>query len=212
MAEQSLLAFIAASGGELWQKTVEHLILTGISTGFAVAAGLPLGILVARQRTLRGTVLGLAGVIQTIPSLAMLAFLLPVVGIGFKPAIIALSLYALLPIVRNTYTGLTTIAADITEAAAGLGFTPPQQLLLVELPLAAPVILAGIRTAAVIGVGIATLSSFIGAGGLGDFINRGLAMNNTRLILLGATAAAILALLLDFLLGLLGRVLVHQRS
>jgi len=212
MAEQSLLAFIAASGGELWQKTVEHLILTGISTGFAVAAGLPLGILVARQRTLRGTVLGLAGVIQTIPSLAMLAFLLPVVGIGFKPAIIALSLYALLPIVRNTYTGLTTIAADITEAAAGLGFTPRQQLLLVELPLAAPVILAGIRTAAVIGVGIATLSSFIGAGGLGDFINRGLAMNNTRLILLGATAAAILALLLDFLLGLLGRVLVHQRS
>lgn len=212
MAEQSILAFIVASRSELWQKTIEHLVLTGVSTGFAVAAGLPLGIMVARKGALRGPVLGVTGVIQTIPSLAMLAFLLPIVGIGFKPAIIALSLYALLPIVRNTYTGLTTIAAEITEAAAGLGFTARQQLLLVELPLAAPVILAGIRTAAVIGVGIATLSSFIGAGGLGDFINRGLAMNNTRLILLGATAAAVLALLLDFLLGLLGKALVNQRS
>ncbi|MEJ2688487.1 MAG: ABC transporter permease [Deltaproteobacteria bacterium] len=206
MAEQSILAFIAANGAGLWQKTVEHLVLTGLSTGLAIAVGLPLGVLVAKQRACRAAVLSLAGVVQTVPSLAMLAFLLPLVGIGFKPAIIALTLYALLPIVRNTYTGLTTIAPDITEAAAGLGFTARQQLLLVELPLAAPVIVAGIRTATVIGVGIATLSAFIGAGGLGDYINRGLAMNNTRLILLGATAAAALALLLDFLLGLLGRL------
>ncbi len=210
MAEQSLLAFLAANGAGLWQKTVEHLILTGLSTGLAIAVGLPLGVLVAKKRTWRATVLSLAGIVQTVPSLALLAFLLPLVGIGFRPAIIALTLYALLPIVRNTYTGLTTIAPDITEAAAGLGFDARQQLLLVELPLAAPVIIAGIRTATVIGVGIATLSAFIGAGGLGDYINRGLAMNNTRLILLGATAAATLALLLDFLLGLLGRLWDRQ--
>ncbi len=145
--------------------------------------------------------LGVAGIVQTIPSLAMLAFLLPLLGIGIKPAIVALTLYALLPIIRNTYTGLTNISGEIIEAATGLGFTKKQQLWLVELPLALPIIFAGIRTAAVIGVGIATLSSFIGAGGLGDFINRGLAMNNTNLILLGAGAAAVLALTIDFFLG-----------
>jgi osmoprotectant transport system permease protein len=131
----------------------------------------------------------------------MLAFLLPLLGIGIKPAIVALTLYAFLPIIRNTYTGLTNISDEIIEAATGVGFTPKQMLCLVELPLALPVIFAGIRTAAVIGVGIATLSSFIGAGGLGDFINRGIALNNTNLILLGAGSAAILALTIDFFLG-----------
>jgi osmoprotectant transport system permease protein len=131
----------------------------------------------------------------------MLAFLLPILGIGIKPAIVALTLYAFLPIIRNTYTGLTNISDEIIEAATGVGFTPKQMLCLVELPLAMPVIFAGIRTAAVIGVGIATLSSFIGAGGLGDFINRGLALNNTNLIFLGAGTAAILALTIDFFLG-----------
>jgi osmoprotectant transport system permease protein len=131
----------------------------------------------------------------------MLAFLLPILGIGIKPAIVALTLYAFLPIIRNTYTGLTNISDEIIEAATGVGFTPMQMLCLVELPLAMPVIFAGIRTAAVIGVGIATLSSFIGAGGLGDFINRGLALNNTNLIFLGAGTAAILALTIDFFLG-----------
>ena len=196
-----MIAFIIQKGPELLIKFREHLLLTGISTSFAIVAGVPLGILIARHKIARGSVLGVAGIVQTIPSLAMLAFLLPLLGIGIKPAIVALTLYALLPIIRNTYTGLTNISGEIIEAATGLGFTKKQQLWLVELPLALPIIFAGIRTAAVIGVGIATLSSFIGAGGLGDFINRGLAMNNTNLILLGAGAAAVLALTIDFFLG-----------
>ena len=196
-----MIAFVIQKGPELLIKFREHLLLTGISTSFAIVAGVPLGILIARHKIARGSVLGVAGIVQTIPSLAMLAFLLPFLGIGIKPAIVALTLYALLPIIRNTYTGLTNISGEIIEAATGLGFTKKQQLWLVELPLALPIIFAGIRTAAVIGVGIATLSSFIGAGGLGDFINRGLAMNNTNLILLGAGAAAVLALTIDFFLG-----------
>lgn len=196
-----MIAFVIQKGPELLIKFREHLLLTGISTSFAIIAGVPLGILIARHKIARGSVLGVAGIVQTIPSLAMLAFLLPLLGMGIKPAIVALTLYALLPIIRNTYTGLTNISGEIIEAATGLGFTKKQQLWLVELPLALPIIFAGIRTAAVIGVGIATLSSFIGAGGLGDFINRGLAMNNTNLILLGAGAAAVLALTIDFFLG-----------
>jgi len=196
-----MIAFVIQKGPELLIKFREHLLLTGISTSFAIVAGVPLGILIARHKIARGSVLGVAGIVQTIPSLAMLEFLLPLLGIGIKPAIVALTLYALLPIIRNTYTGLTNISGEIIEAATGLGFTKKQQLWLVELPLALPIIFAGIRTAAVIGVGIATLSSFIGAGGLGDFINRGLAMNNTNLILLGAGAAAVLALTIDFFLG-----------
>lgn len=187
---------------ELQQKLIEHLILTGISTAFAIAVGLPIGMLILRWASLRTIVLSFANAVQTIPSLAMLAFLLPLFGIGVKPALVALTLYALLPIVRNTYAGLSTLPPPVLEAADGLGFTRWQRLLYVEIPLAIPVILAGIRTAAVIGVGIATLSAFIGAGGLGDFINRGLALNNTRLVLLGAIPAALLALFVDFALGL----------
>ena len=187
---------------ELQQKLIEHLILTGISTVFAVAIGLPVGVLILRWSFLRTIVLSFANAVQTIPSLAMLAFLLPFFGIGVKPALVALTLYALLPIVRNTYAGLSNLPPPVLEAADGLGFTRLQRLLYVEIPLATPVILAGIRTAAVISVGIATLSAFIGAGGLGDFINRGLALNNSRLVLLGAIPAALLALFVDFALGL----------
>ena len=196
-----MIDFLIEKSPELLVKFREHLVLTGVSTSLAILAGVPLGILITQQKAIRGTVLAVAGVVQTIPSLAMLAFLLPILGIGIKPAIVALTLYAFLPIIRNTYTGLTNISDEIIEAATGIGFTQKQKLLLVELPLAMPVIFAGIRTAAVIGVGIATLSSFIGAGGLGDFINRGIALNNTNLILLGAGAAAILALTIDLFLG-----------
>jgi len=207
MGSQPLLDFIIQKTPELWQKTIEHLILTGISAGLAVLIGIPLGILIVRNAIVRGPVLGLAGVIQTIPSLAMLAFLLPLLGIGAKPAIVALTFYALLPILRNTYTGISGVSPEIIEAAQGVGFTTRQQLWMVELPLALPVIIAGIRTAAVMGVGIATLSAFIGAGGLGDFINRGLALNNTRLILLGAIPAALLALLIDVIIGIIEKTL-----
>ena len=207
MNAQPLAEFLVQKAPDLLAKLLEHLMLTGISIGIAVVIGLPLGIWIARNALARGTVLGTAGIFQTIPSLALLAFLLPFLGIGALPAVVALTLYALLPIVRNTYTGLAGISPDIIEAAHGVGFTDRQRLWMVELPLALPVIVAGIRTATVIGVGIATLSAFIGAGGLGDFIIRGLALNNTRLILLGAAPAAALALLLDYLIGLIEKML-----
>ncbi len=198
----AFLTMLSARLPELWLRVGEHLVLTGLSTGLAILLGLPLGILAARMPRLRGTLLGGVGVLQTIPSLAMLAILLVLLEkIGAVPAVIALTLYALLPIVRNTLTGLEGVGVEVKEAALGIGMTPRQQLVLVEIPLALPVIVAGIRTAAVVGVGIATLSAFIGAGGLGQFINRGLALSNPQLIMLGAVPAAMLALIVDFTLG-----------
>ena len=192
------LNFAAERMHELWFLTGQHLVLTGVSTGLAIAIGLPLGILASTRQWLRATVLGSIGVFQTVPSLAMLAILLALVGkIGAVPAIIALTIYALLPIVRNTVTGIEGVPPEVVEAARGIGMTRLQQLMKVQLPLAMPVIIAGIRTAAVVGVGIATLSAFIGAGGLGQFINRGLALSNTQLILLGAIPAALLAVVVD---------------
>ena len=173
-------------------------MLAGASTLVAVLIGIPLGIAAFRYRVLRGPLLGIMGILQTVPSLAMLAILLTVLHrIGSIPALIALILYAFLPIVRNTLTGLESVTDDIRDAARGVGMTSRQQLWIVELPLAFPMIIAGIRTAAVIGIGVATLSAFIGAGGLGQFINRGLALSNTNLILLGAIPAAFLALAVD---------------
>lgn len=187
---------------ELWLRLGEHVMLTGVSTGMAVLLGVPLGVLATRVPRIRGAILGTAGVLQTIPSLAMLTLLLALLHkIGTLPAVIALTMYALLPIVRNTVTGLEGVSEEIGEAAQGIGMTRWQQLRIVRLPLALPVIVAGVRTAAVMGVGIATLSAFIGAGGLGQFINRGLALGDTRLILLGAIPAAVLALLVDWAVG-----------
>jgi osmoprotectant transport system permease protein len=178
------------------------MMLTGVSTGMAILIGIPVGICAARIWWLRGPLTGGVGILQTIPSLAMLVILLAMIQkIGALPALIALTLYALLPIVRNTLTGLEGVSPSVTEAARGIGMTSHQRLWLVEIPLAMPVIVAGIRTAAVVGVGIATLSAFIGAGGLGQFINRGLALANTDLILLGAIPAAVLALIVDGSIG-----------
>ena len=202
MIDWSWVSFVASRVPQLWVRTGEHILLTGISTGLAICLALPLGILASRYIWLRGPVLGAVGVLQTIPSLAMLAILLALMGkIGVLPAVTALTLYALLPIVRNTVTGLEGVSSEVMEAARGIGMTDRQQLWMVRMPLALPVIVAGIRTAAVVGVGIATLVAFIGAGGLGEFINRGLALSNTRLILLGAVPAGILALMVDFSLA-----------
>lgn len=198
MAGNAWIAFVSERLPELWLRTGEHLMLTGVSTGMAILVGIPLGICAARIWWLRGPLTGGVGILQTIPSLAMLAILLVLLQkIGAIPAIIALTLYALLPIVRNTLTGLEGVSPAVMEAARGIGMTPRQQLWIVDIPLSMPVIVAGIRTAAVVSVGIATLSAFIGAGGLGQFINRGLALSNTNLILLGAIPAALLALIVD---------------
>ena len=166
-----------------------------------MAIGLQLGILIANKRKLSGTVLGIAGVFQTIPSIALLGFLIPVLGIGAKPAIFALLLYALLPIIRNTYTGIIEVNPAIKEAAKAMGMGYWQILFQVDIPLAMPVILAGIRTATVINVGVATLASLIAAGGLGEFIFGGISLNNTNMILAGAIPAALLAIIFDFLLS-----------
>ncbi len=201
------LTFVAGRLPELWLRTGEHLMLTGVSAFFAILIGIPLGILIARITWLRAPVTGLVGILQTVPSLALLVILLALFQkIGATPALVALTLYALLPIVRNTLTGIEGVPAASREAARGIGMTPRQRLFIVELPLAVPVIIAGVRTAAVASVGIATLSAFIGAGGLGQFINRGLALSNTNLILLGAIPAAILALLVD------GSIAAFQRG
>lgn len=184
----------------------QHLLLTGVATLLACLIGIPLGLLVARRPRLATLVLGVAGVLQTVPSLALLAFLLPLFGIGARPAIVALVIYGLLPIVRNTIAGLRGVAPRLLEVGRGLGMTPLQLLRRVELPLAAPVILAGVRTATVISVGTATLAAFIGAGGLGEPIVSGLSMNDYRLVLSGALPAALLALALDAALWGLERV------
>ena len=192
------LQFAQERSAELWLRTGEHLLLTGVSTVVAAGVGVPLGLWVSVARGTRGAVLGAVGILQTIPSLAMLVLLLALFDrIGVLPALVALVLYALLPIVRNTVTGIDEVAPELVEAARGVGMTRAQELLWVRVPLALPVILAGIRTAAVIGVGIATLSAFIGAGGLGEFINRGLALADTDLILLGAIPAGVLAIAVD---------------
>jgi osmoprotectant transport system permease protein len=199
--QQSLWEFMRQNSDKLLEQTLQHIGLTFISLAIAIAVGLPLGILISRRRRLAGSILGIAGVMQTIPSIALLGFMIPLLGIGPKPAIAALFLYALLPIIRNTYTGLVGVPADIVEAAKGMGMTGRQSLLKVELPLAMPVILAGIRTATVINVGVATLAAYIAAGGLGEFIFGGIALNNTVMILAGAIPAALLAVLFDQLLG-----------
>ena len=201
----SLWEFIISHTDEMADQTIQHLKLTLISIALASFVGILIGILITRFERISSITLGFVGVIQTIPSLALLGFLLPIVGIGATPAIIALFLYALLPIVRNTYTGIKEIDPGIKEATIGMGMTDFQLLRYVELPIAFPVILAGIRTSSVINVGIATLCALIAAGGLGEFIFRGISLNNTQMILAGAIPASILALLIDGFLGLVQR-------
>lgn len=202
---QTFYHFILSHQNEILEQTIEHIGLTGIALAIAVFIGLPLGILLTREKKLSTPVLGMAGIIQTIPSVALLGFLLPLVGIGVVPAIIALFLYALLPIIRNTFTGIEEVDSSVKEAAQGMGMTDAQILIKVELPLAVPVIFAGIRTATVINVGVATLCALIASGGLGEFIFRGIALNNVNMILAGAIPAAALALFLDFTISLLQR-------
>lgn len=183
--------------------TAEHLLLVVAATALAVAVGIPLGVLLTRRPALKKPVLAFAGVMQTVPSLALFGLLipLPLMGVGARTAVVALVLYALLPIVRNTVTGIEGVERGVREAAVAMGMTDRQILTQVELPLAAPVILAGVRVATVISVGVATIAAAIGAGGLGTYIFRGLRQYDNALILAGAVPAALLALALDWLVG-----------
>jgi osmoprotectant transport system permease protein len=204
----SAWSFFLEHRAEILEATTNHLALAVIAMAFAIAIAVPLGMLVVHRRTLRNIALGVASVFQTIPSLALFGFLIPIPfigGIGRRTAIVALVLYALLPILRNTYVGLTGIEPAVLEAAEAMGMTQGQILWRVRLPLARAVILAGIRTATIITIGVATIAAAIGAGGLGTFIFRGVAMVSDAVILAGAVPAALLAIGADLLLGWLER-------
>jgi len=211
----NLWQFILQNHTDVTQLTLEHIWLVGISTLLAVAIGLPLGILLTRWPALRQPILGSANVIQTIPSLALFGFLLPAPWIGARAdrlAILALMLYALLPLIRNTYAGIQSVDPSVVEAGRGMGLTDRQLLFQVELPLALGVIIAGIRVATVLSIGLATIAAAVGAGGLGEYIFRGLAMVNNTVILAGALPAAALALLADIGFGWLEKRLSPQDS
>lgn len=204
----SLWDFYARNSREVLGLVGQHLYLVAISTGAAIAIGVPLGILLTRRPVWRAPVLGLANVFQTVPSLALFGFLIPlpfIGGIGARTAIVALILYALLPIVRNTYTGISGVDPAVREAARGMGLTDWDLLTQVELPLGMGVILAGVRVATVVSVGTATIAAAIGAGGLGVYIFRGVAVVDDTLILAGALPAALMALAADGLLGIAER-------
>jgi osmoprotectant transport system permease protein len=211
-----IVDFINSYGKEIAILAVEHLQLTAISVGLAIVFSVPSGIILTRSERLSTPVLGIASVIQTIPSLALFGLVIPIFMflslpiIGLFPALFALFLYALLPILRNTYTGIRQVDPVILEAAKGIGMTNAQILWKVELPLSIPVIMAGIRTSTVISVGIATLAALIGAGGLGELIFRGLRTINYKLMLAGAVPAAMLALILDFLLAWVENILTPK--
>ena len=204
----SLLDFFLKQRQEILQSSIEHVWLVGMAMLLAVTIGVPLGVLVTRRPWLSRPILGGANVAETIPSLALFGFLLPVPWLGGRAdrmAIAALTLYALLPIIRNTSAGISGVDRAVREAARGMGMTDWQILYRVELPLSLSTVLAGVRVATVLTIGIATIAAAVGAGGLGEFIFRGLAMVNNQLILAGAIPAALMALMADFLLSVLER-------
>jgi osmoprotectant transport system permease protein len=204
----SAWTFLVEHRGEIFVTTVEHLTLVLVAMLIAILIGVPLGLLIVHRPVLRTIAVGVANVFQTIPSLALFGFLIPmpfIGGIGKRTAIVALVLYALLPILRNTYVGLTEIDPAVLESAEAMGMTRSQILFRVRLPLASAFILAGIRTATIITIGVATIAAAIGAGGLGTFIFRGVALVSNGLLLAGAIPAALLALASDFLLGIIER-------
>ncbi|MBD2081901.1 ABC transporter permease [Leptolyngbya sp. FACHB-17] len=208
------MEFLKRYGDEILERLGQHLFLVGAALSIAILMGIPLGILVTRRPALGKPILGFANVMQTVPSLALFGFLLPIPiigGIGARTAIVALVLYSLLPIIRNTVVGINSVDPAVREAGRGMGMSDRQLLFQVELPLAMGVILSGVRVATVIGVGLATIASAIGAGGLGEFIFRGVAIVDNQLILAGAVPAAIVALGADWGLGWIERRLTIRK-
>jgi osmoprotectant transport system permease protein len=209
-ARESFVRAIVVERGAFARRVLRHLMLSAVSLVAAALVAIPFGLVLERRRTLAEPLVRVTGLLQTIPGIALLAFMIPVLGIGVVPALAALFVYSLYPIVRNTYSGVRDADPAAVSAAAALGMTPSQVLRYVRLPLAAPTIMAGVRTAAVINVGTATLAAFIGAGGLGDPIVTGLALSDTGLILSGAVPAALLALAVDFVLGVCERAVTAK--
>ena len=211
----TVLQFLLSNFAEVLRLTLEHVGLVAVSTVIAILIGVPLGILMTRRPALSKPVMTFANVIQTVPSLALFGFLIPIPvlgGIGARTAVVALLLYSLLPIIRNTFTGISGVDPAVREAGRGMGMTDTQLLWQVELPLAMGVIFAGIRVATVVAVGVATIAAAVGAGGLGMFIFRGVSMLDNRLILAGAIPAALLALVADFGLGAIEKLFLGEAS
>jgi osmoprotectant transport system permease protein len=201
------VSFIIANLPQIWQRTVEHVMLVGAAISIAIVTGVTLGIVITQNKALADRVLYVAAVIMTIPSIALFGLLIPVLsligqGIGYLPALIALILYSQLPIIRNTYTAIMNVDPALREAARGMGMTTLQRLRTVELPIALPVIINGVRNAVVLNIAIAAIATYIGAGGLGTFISRGISQTDVRQLITGALAVSILAIAADF--GLLG--------
>lgn len=204
--------YVISHPAQMVTAIYEHLVLlVALPVGLAILIAVPLGILCTRNRRVANILLGVAGVMQTIPSLALLSFMVMIgLGIGFKPAIVAIFLYAILPVLRDTYIGIESVDPFMKKAARGMGMTDLQCLMQVELPIAVPVILAGVRTSATTSIGTATLAAFVGGGGLGGLIVTGLRMLRNHIVLAGAVPAALLALLVDFLLGRLEEALTPE--
>ena len=205
-----ILGYIADNYEFILSKTMEHFYLAGLAVLIACAIGVPTGFLIAKRKKLSKVVIGIANVVQTIPSLALFAFAIPLLGIGTSPALFALCLYALLPIIKNTLIGIHNVDPAIIDAANGMGMSKFQILFKIEVPISIAVIMAGIRIATVTGIGIATIATLIGAGGLGDIIYAGISMLNYEMIIVGALVSALLALLADFLLGLCEKKLTSK--
>ncbi|AXT13841.1 ABC transporter permease [Bacillus amyloliquefaciens] len=197
--------FLQANGGEMLYKTWEHLYISLIAVMAGILAAVPLGVLLTRMKRGAGAVIGIVNIIQTLPSLAILAFFIPLLGVGKVPAVAALFFYSMLPILRNTYTGILGVNRHLLESGKGIGMTAWEQIRLVELPLAAPVIMAGIRTSSIYLIGWATLASFIGGGGLGDYIFIGLNLYQPEYIIAGAIPVTMLAAAVDYMLGVTER-------
>ena len=197
----AVVEYIINNWSQILSLTVEHIHITSIAMGLAILVSVPLGIFITRFSRLDSLVIGAVGVLQTIPSLALLAVMIPFLGVGFKPAVVALFLYALLPIVRNTYLGVKEVTPVLVKAARGMGMTRFQILIKVQIPIALPVIIGGIRTSTVICIGTATIAALIGAGGLGSLIYRGLQQFRTEYIITGALFSALLAMSLDYGMG-----------
>ncbi|SDY11487.1 osmoprotectant transport system permease protein [Acetomicrobium thermoterrenum DSM 13490] len=204
------ISFMLERQDQILELTTQHLYLTFIAVFFAVLVAVPLGITITRFEKAAGIVVGIANAVQALPSLALLGFLIPILGIGSKPSIVMIFLYSLLPIIKNTYTGLINVDRAILEAGRGMGMTNWQLMKMVQLPLALPVIMAGIRISAVTAVGLTTIAALVGAGGLGQLIYRGISMVNNRMIIAGAVPAMVLTLVIDFLLNILEKLVTPK--
>ena len=199
------MTYLVANGPLVWRLTVEHLEIAGLACLFAILVGCPLGVLLSRVDWLWGPVLGAAGAFYTVPSIALFAALIPLLGLGTRPTVVALVLYCQLPLIRNTAVGLKEVDRNLIEAAEGMGMTRSQRFRRVQLPLAVPVIVAGIRMVVVMAIGMATVAAYIGAGGLGILIFQGIATDHTDQVLAGALVVSAVALAADGILALVQR-------